>query len=833
MTSTIKTLCTEGDYLVAPSTPLSEAASVMRGNGKGAVVVAEDQTIRGILSERDIVNLVAKGVSLDEPVIKHASASVIRVSCDRTLVHALIIMTENDIRRLAVTDDQGRFAGLITQKDLLMHLEDDAYRSSLKIKHIQERVKKVIHVGPQESVRNVLRLMSEHRISAIPVFENRHAAGIISEKDVLDLVVQKAQLDRPVSEFMSTPVVSVDVDFLVVDVVKLMNARNIRRVMITDKDGSCIGIVTQKDILKSFESDYKNLISRKLKHTKDVLNLLPEMILEILDGKDEQVVVWANHRCLEHFGNDLVDRPIDKLLDKRQWLAVYVRIVDEGRVEGQKVVLEGRSLEISGFYLRSESSTERGRIKLIIRDITEAEAKQKSIKSELETYLRVINSTADMILLYGAYDGKIKIANESALKILGLSRQEILQWTIYDIVTEEKQFLDEKIAAIVKEDKVVKGVRTYRRAGGETFPVEVTATKVILENSIYILVVARDISEKIAMERIIHRRNEELTLFHNFINSLNRSGSIDEAYDVLTFYLKHIGVDAVHVYNINPSLTRISETSVDQEKPLWKEDCLSSDVSRCKVVLSGTHFIKNGPKEFGCPLAKLDKEVKGYMCLNVYSSGKLIAIVSLLSVKENFFDEEITRFLGDLFNAFSLLISNLRLIEINRELSIRDPLTSLYNRRFLSEYLEKEIDKSKRNGAPLSVIMIDLDDFKKLNDRYGHEVGDVALKIVAGTIDKQVRKGDIAARFGGEEFLLVLPDSDKAGAVKMADRIREALEHMPVTTSKGGRLYITASFGVATLKEDGELDSEALIQLADARLYAAKHGGKNAIVSTS
>jgi diguanylate cyclase (GGDEF)-like protein len=209
----------------------------------------------------------------------------------------------------------------------------------------------------------------------------------------------------------------------------------------------------------------------------------------------------------------------------------------------------------------------------------------------------------------------------------------------------------------------------------------------------------------------------------------------------------------------------------------------------------------------------------------------LIAIVSLLSHKEGFFDQEITRFLGDLFNAFSLLISNLRLIEINRELSIRDPLTNLYNRRFLGEYLEKEIENSRRSGAAISAVMIDLDDFKQLNDHYGHEVGDLALKVVAGVIDRAIRKGDIAARFGGEEFLLVLPASAKEGAMQMAERVRTTLERTPITTAKGGRLYITASFGIASFVEDEARTAEKLIQIADTRLYEAKNGGKNAIVA--
>lgn len=829
MTTEIRSLCTIGEFTIGQNANIAEAIEVMQRNKKGAVVIEDDKKLRAILSERDVVRLLADSVDLNQKAILHATQNPITVNESRSIIHTLIIMTENEIRRIVVVDDHGNFMGLVTHKDLVTHIEDDAYRSNLKVKHIHERVKRVIYAKPNENLKNILKLMSENRISAIPIFENNKAVGIISEKDILDIASRGVSLDALAKEVMHSPIISVKIDTLVVDAVKLMNDKNIRRVLVKDNDDNCVGIITQKDILRNFESDYKTLISRKFKHTKDVLNMLPEMVVEVLDGKDEQVVVWANKKSVEFFGDAIVDKKVDNLL-KNDWLAIYMRIIKDGAIERYKVTQNEHIFEISGFYMRSESPDERGRIKLIIRDITSSEIMQANVKGELETYLRIINSTDDIILLYGAYDGKIKIANESTLKSLGIVKGEIYKKTIFDIVAEEKELIEEKIAQIIKEDKIVKGVRHYKRSNGEVFPVEITATKVVLENSIYVLIVARDISEKLALEKMITKRNEELSLFHNFINSLNRSSGIDEAYEVLTFYLLQSGVDSVHIYNINPSLTRISETSVKQNKPLWQEDCLSSDLTHCKVMLSGTQFAKNSSKEFGCPLAKLDKSAKSYLCQSVYSSGKLIAIISLVSTKEQFFDQEITRFLSDLFNAFSLLVSNLRLIEINRELSIRDPLTNLYNRRFLNEYLAKEADRTKRSGAPLSVIMIDLDDFKRLNDRYGHEVGDVALKIVASTIDKQVRKGDIAARYGGEEFLVALPNCTKEDGIKMAERIRVALENAPISSDKGGKLYITASIGIATLDECANAEVQELIILADDRMYQAKNGGKNSIV---
>lgn len=833
MTKEIKSLCTKGEFLVDQNTALVDAISMMQRNGKGVVAITDEQKLKAILTERDVVSLLASGVDLQQKAILYATENPITVKGDRSVIHALIIMSENDIRRIVVVDDNNNFLGLITHRDLVLHIEDEAYRSNLKIRHIQEKIKDVIHANPDDSLVKILDLMSSNFISAVPIFDKGRAVGIISEKDMLRVASEGVSLKTKAKEIMSSPVISTSIDTLVVDTVKMMSEKNIRRVLIEDADGSCVGIITQKDILRNFESDYKTLVSRKLKHTKDVLNMFPEMVIEVLDNKDGQIVIWANSKSIQFFGETIVDHKIDTILGHEAWVAIYMQLLKDGKVENFKsITKDGIIYETTGFYVRSETPEERGRIKLIVRDITQSEVLQTSVKEELETYLRIINSTDDIIMLYAATDGKIKIANESMLRSLGVAREEINKKTIFDIVAEDRELINKKIEEIVKEDRIVKGVRHYQRSSGEVFPVEISATKVLIENTIYILIVARDITEKLELERTILKRNEELLLFHNFINSLNRSSSIGEAYDVLKFYIHQIGVDSVHIYNTNPSHTRISESSISQKMPLWKDDCLASDLTHCKIMLSGSQFVKNSSKEFGCPLIKVSGDAKSYFCQSIYSSGKPIAIASLISTKEEFFDKEIVRFLSDLFNSFSLFISNLRLIEINKELSIRDPLTNLYNRRFLNEYLGKEVEKSKRAGLPLSIAMIDLDDFKKLNDSYGHEIGDVALKIVASTIIKQTRKGDIASRYGGEEFLVVLPNCSKADGFILADRIRATLESTPITSPAGGKLFVTASIGIASLDETRTKEGSELVMLADDRMYRAKHGGKNSVVDS-
>lgn len=158
--------------------------------------------------------------------------------------------------------------------------------------------------------------------------------------------------------------------------------------------------------------------------------------------------------------------------------------------------------------------------------------------------------------------------------------------------------------------------------------------------------------------------------------------------------------------------------------------------------------------------------------------------------------------------------------------SLTDPLTNVGNRRRLELALTQEIGRAQRNGGQLCVLMADLDEFKQVNDRYGHEFGDRVLIAVASLLRRQTRSSDIVTRFGGEEFLILLPHTDLTHALSSAERIREALLAMVVSPVSE---RVTASFGVA--EWIGGESVEALLRRADAAMYAAKQAGRNCVVA--
>jgi diguanylate cyclase (GGDEF)-like protein len=173
-------------------------------------------------------------------------------------------------------------------------------------------------------------------------------------------------------------------------------------------------------------------------------------------------------------------------------------------------------------------------------------------------------------------------------------------------------------------------------------------------------------------------------------------------------------------------------------------------------------------------------------------------------------------------------LENARLHRMVERQAMVDSLTGLANRRSLEESLRSQLARAGRFGDSVSVVLADLDDFKQVNDRYGHAAGDEVLKAFARALRKTVRESDVAGRWGGEEFALVLPGTDAAGGARLAERARAAIESREVRMPNGDLCSVTASFGVASFPESYELGE--ILAAADSALYAAKGAGKNRVV---
>jgi diguanylate cyclase (GGDEF)-like protein len=336
---------------------------------------------------------------------------------------------------------------------------------------------------------------------------------------------------------MSSPVITADLDTPLINIVKEMNIRGIQRVVITDHNGKAVGVITSRDLMRNVEIDYNDFLERKLKYSKEVLNLLPEMLIEVIDTGENHLVVWANEKALGRFGNGIIDKDVTEFIPAETWLKIYADLSQNGKVEDVRFKKDNAIYEFSGFYLRLERTAERGRVQLILRDITE------------------------------------------------------------------------------------------------------------------------------------------------------------------------------------------------------------------EVMLATT-----------------------------------------------------------------------------------DTLTSIFNRRYMNEFLSKEVERGKRRNAGFAVAIADVDDFKKVNDTYGHPAGDFVLQKIVENMLENLRKYDIIGRYGGEEFLIIMPEIDKENSLLVAERMRQAISAKEIELPNGRRLTVTISLGLAVFDEDGDSPDDLLLK-ADERLYKAKRAGKNRSVN--
>ena len=246
--------------------------------------------------------------------------------------------------------------------------------------------------------------------------------------------------------------------------------------------------------------------------------------------------------------------------------------------------------------------------------------------------------------------------------------------------------------------------------------------------------------------------------------------------------------------------------------------------SECWGIRRGhPHAVSDASNDVVCPHVNAG-ELIGYRCLPLVAQGET---VGLFYIEERQGEAEINdQDLHALVETIGLSLVNMRLQEKLRNQSIRDPLTGLFNRRYLEESLELECSRAERSREPIGIVMLDVDHFKRFNDTFGHEAGDVVLKRIGEILSRAVRQGDVACRFGGEEFVLVLPGTGVAEAMEVAERVRLSVQKLEVSYRNQPLGKTTVSLGVATYPAAGRAPTE-LIDAADQALYAAKNAGRD------
>ena len=327
------------------------------------------------------------------------------------------------------------------------------------------------------------------------------------------------------------------------------------------------------------------------------------------------------------------------------------------------------------------------------------------------------------------------------------------------------------------------------------------------------------------LDDLAQRRQDEDTYDHNqreLLESLQLTESEQEARGLLKRHLQRsVGNSEVTVLNRNNSADRLqSATPLDQSSPLiaglegaQPRSCLAIRKARPHDVTDVADALLACAVCSGCPGLTT--------CTPLIVGGEVIG--SVLAVHEDPLSDVEQRSIREAVTQAAPVIGNLRNLAIAELRAAIDGLTGLPNRRSIHDTIRRMVAHSARTSTPLAALMCDIDHFKHVNDRYGHGRGDDVLAAVGAELTDGIRESDFAGRYGGEEFLVLLPDTDGAGAFLIAEKLRS---HVSAIRISGIDETITMSIGLATLP-DQALDAESLIRAADKALYGAKTAGRN------
>jgi diguanylate cyclase (GGDEF)-like protein len=344
-----------------------------------------------------------------------------------------------------------------------------------------------------------------------------------------------------------------------------------------------------------------------------------------------------------------------------------------------------------------------------------------------------------------------------------------------------------------------------------------------------LLTISRAIPEVVHEKKASEKKLSELEIIHKITNLLNSTFELEKIFrSIITFvYDSSIG-DAANVLIFeNDGNKRYLLNKVDIPRHYLNfEDKVADEVRQAEMLVL-------------IPFIKSDQRFESGSRLNIYTSMISIPlkikekVIGTLNIYSNSIDKlrENTNFLSILANQSALAIHNARQYATIRQMAITDKLTGLYNRRYFIELLKNEIERSKRSKKPLSIAVLDIDNFRDYNNNHGHLVGDKLLAEFSGILKKSIRAVDTAGRYGGEEFIVLLPESSPNDAEIAGERIRKAIQDTYFEGEEDQPLgRVTVSIGIATCL-NGSLNDQGMIKEADKALYKAKEAGKNKVVS--
>jgi diguanylate cyclase (GGDEF)-like protein/PAS domain S-box-containing protein len=496
-----------------------------------------------------------------------------------------------------------------------------------------------------------------------------------------------------------------------------------------------------------------------------------------------------------------------------------------------------------GYILRDATGKPHRMIGAMMDISDRKQAEQALLESEAR-YKQIVESVGDLIYRVDMR-GYLTYMNQTALRILGYaSEEEVLGHHYLELVHPAWR---ERVRFTYNQQFMEKTLNTYFEFVAltrERHEIWLGQTaQIAMENNRVtgFQAVGRNITAQKEAEAALHEVNYKIKQFLNELQERNRDiallnemsqllqacESAEEAYRIIAdigslLFIHTTGA----LYLLDPSRSQVHALASWGELPLSEQTFAPNECWSLRV--NQTHSLNKNEEQPPClhlsnPLAVVS------CCLPIQVQGEIIGILNVQSRQAENLNDAKRQLAYNVVDQAGMALSNLKLRDALREQSIRDPLTGLYNRRYMEEMLRQHISRVTRHLHPLGVIMIDIDHFKRFNDTHGHAAGDALLRELGRVLQSRIRLEDIACRYGGEEFLLIMPDASLDAAQQRAEQLREHAKELRVRDASEIIEGITLSVGVAIYPQHGRT-KESVLRAADAALYRAKQEGRDRVI---
>lgn len=484
------------------SATLQDVVSLMHTQKISDVTLLKENRPLGIVTERDILTLYQDNISFEHPAVEFAAQPVITTQENRSLEYVLSLMIDHTIRRIVAVDGEGNYVGTVEQEDIIFELESDIHKSQLKAFEMLSSVAQAVMIDAEATLEETLELMLQEGKSSVLISVGGRPEGIITERDVVNLVAVHTSKVKRVKEYMHAPLIVVGYDAFLHDIVTTMKRSQIRHIVVHDTHIDAYYVLSSRDVLHNIKGYYSNFLESKLTDSRQTLHTMDEAFIELFDMGDVQVVNWMNSQAKAFF--DLhIDQEITTVIEASAWTPLLEEVRRHGHLNQRHITIKERSFILS---IHTTSVLSTPIIKLLFYDVTELdEAKQRlkeNLTQKLSEFAQIIDGNINEIHIINPHDFSYSYVNNSAIDVLGYSKEDFLKLSYLDITTFSKEELTDALMPLLSylHDEVnIRGRQKSR--SGEEYIVSMHVQRISFGGKEQLMLVVRNMTDEAVKEQ--------------------------------------------------------------------------------------------------------------------------------------------------------------------------------------------------------------------------------------------------------------------------------------------------------------------------------------------